>query len=256
MKLQNAILTVIILIVFDSGIFPQQTEYDRRFDLTICTTTRNAPAELLITDGSGNTFTGILKVDNEERPVFGWYTEKISEGGMFVYNTRGLSFYVKLDADFQHQQLFEALFNFDETIISGTYFYWGNEFVFYGIKSEQPDQPVDTIPDDEIFLADTSLPKIIPTGDISFNISSENPGPVIQIIPNPSTDKINIVSHVIDLEGCRAELFTIDGRLIRPFLLAKAGTSVSLTDLPKGIYVLKIYNKEQINVGTEKIIKN
>jgi hypothetical protein len=114
----------------------QEADSDPKFYLTISTVTRDAEATLFIKDNTGNTFTGTLIIDNDERPVFGWYTENISEGGIFHYNTVGIVFYVDLKMDFQHQQLFKGLFNFDKTTISGTYFYWGNEFIFSGKKVE------------------------------------------------------------------------------------------------------------------------
>ena len=129
--------SIIMLLICCIASYSQDSvyEYDMKFNLTICTTNRNAPAELTIINGSGNTFTGILFVDGEQRDVFGWYTEKKSEGGGFIYDTKGIVFYVRLKADFQHQQLFRGILNYDESYLSGTFFYWGNEFIFYGDRS-------------------------------------------------------------------------------------------------------------------------
>jgi len=114
------------------SLYSQEIKYDAKFDLTICTVTRNAPAKLFIKNGDGNTFSGVLIIDNDVRDVFGWYVYKISEGGAHKYNTKSMVFYVKIKADFQHQQLFRGILNFDESYLSGTYFYWGNEFIFFG----------------------------------------------------------------------------------------------------------------------------
>jgi uncharacterized membrane protein len=134
-------MKIIIASLFLTSLFfqvkAQEVEYNSKFNLTISTVDRDAEATLFIKDSTGNTFTGTLIIDNDERPVFGWYTENISEGGIYHYNTVGIVFYVDLKIDFQHQQLFKGLFNFDKTTISGTYFYWGNEFIFSGKKVVQ-----------------------------------------------------------------------------------------------------------------------
>jgi hypothetical protein len=131
--MKRTMLFVIFLMSLAS-LFSQEIEYDAKFNLTICTVTRNAPGELFIKNGDGNTFSGVLSIDNDVREVFGWYVDKISEGGIHRYNTKSIIFYVKLNADFQHQQLFRGILNYDETYLSGTYFYWGVEFIFFGDK--------------------------------------------------------------------------------------------------------------------------
>lgn len=108
------------------------------YDLKVSTMTRELDAKLYIKNGSGNTFSGTMVIDGDVRQVAGWYTEEKSEGGIYIYNTKSISFYVMLNnSDFMHQQLFRAKFNRDNTLLGGTYFYFGNEFIFSGKLGER-----------------------------------------------------------------------------------------------------------------------
>ncbi|MBN2275274.1 MAG: T9SS type A sorting domain-containing protein [Bacteroidales bacterium] len=238
------VLTTIMVI---TG-FTQEVSYDAKFDLTICTIKRNAPAELYIKNGSGNTFTGKLIVDNDEREVFGWYTEKISEGGIYIYNTRGIVFYVQLNQPgFQHQQLFKALYNYDETQISGTYFYWGNEFIFYGHRSDMIDNPVDPDP----FDPNPDTVSVQLTIIIDNNI-----GDLINVSPNPANDIITISSSVVLLNNIYCELYSDSGMLIKVTDPFSDITQIGLNDIPNGTYIIKFFSIEGQELGTVKIIKH
>jgi hypothetical protein len=200
--------------------FVNSQTYDEKYLLTICTMTRNAQAELYLKYGEGNTFTGVLKVDGNDRPVFGWVITKKSEGGQFAYNTISLSFQVKLNADFQHQQLFKGIFNYDKTIISGEYFYWGNEFPFQGEKT---------------YLS-TTTNKVVTT---------EN----VKIFPNPVKD----ILIIEDLSSnCKSiEIFDINGVKVLETVYAN---QISVINLNTGIYFLKLINSNN-SITTYKFIK-
>ena len=134
--MKKMFFTTVFLTFLIFNAFSQDSIYDAKYDLTISTTTRDADAILMIKDSTGNIFTGIFLIDDFERRVFGWYIQKISEGGQFKFNTEGMVFYCELEEGFPYQQLFKGIFNFDKSYISGTYFFWGNEFIFQGNKTD------------------------------------------------------------------------------------------------------------------------
>lgn len=136
--MKKVLFTTVFLTFLTISAFGQDSIYNTKYDLTISTTTRDADAILMLKDSTGNLFTGILIWDEFERRVFGWYTQKLSEGGPYIYNTEGMVFYCELEEGFPYQQLFKGIFNFDKTYISGTYFFWGNEFIFHGTKIDMP----------------------------------------------------------------------------------------------------------------------
>ena len=179
----------------------QDLIYDAKYDLTICTLTRNADAVLMINDSIGNMFTGILIGDDIERKVFGWYFQKKSEGGGYHYNTEGMVFYCKLEEGFQHQLLFKGLFNFDKSYISGDYFYWGNEFIFYGSKatSKKPHEATQKL----------------------------------KIYPNPVDNFLNIDSENNNNE--RIDIYELSGKIV---LSSTYSDRIRVSTLHAGVYIL------------------
>ena len=234
------LLTVLSIGTYVTGM-AQIPSYDAKYDLTVCTTQRNANGELYIKNGPGNTFTGKMLIDNDERDVFGWYVEKISEGGGFVYNTKGIVFYVKIVEEFQYLQLFKALYNYDQTFISGTFFFWGNEFIFYGNKSQGTVNPIDTITE--------------PTNPLISIIIDGNLSNFISISPNPTGNTITISSSVLELQKLYIELYSINGILIHKYEFHSNNEQINVSDIPKGNYIIKVYSNEGIELGTVKIAK-
>jgi hypothetical protein len=254
-NLKTAILFLILTVFVMNG-FSQETEYDTKYSITVYTTSRSADGELFIKNGNGNTFTGILKIDGDEREVFGWYTEKKSEGGMFVYNTKGIVFYVKLNADFQHQQLFKGIFNYNETFISGDFFYWGNEFIFNGYRS-QFEVPADTITEEEVTdtigteeIADTTN-----EGNDTLLMVEKSINDEILIIPNPFKNNLRISSATVDLQNKILSLYAINGHVLKKYFIKGNNDIFNTADLPYGSYIVKILDIDGKELLSKKLIK-
>jgi hypothetical protein len=171
--------------------------------------TRNADAVLLINDSIGNMFTGILQVDDLERRVFGWYVQKISQGGPYIYNTAGMVFYVKLVEGFEYQQLFKGLFNYDKTIISGEYTYWGNEFIFYVTRA-----------------------------DTSTSLKSDAATPGLRVYPNPVDDVLTLDSENRNNE--RIDIYSLSGKMV---LSSRFTDRVQVSTLHTGTYILVLTDR-------------
>ena len=81
--------------------------------------------------------------------------------------------------------------------------------------------------------------------NVNFNVS---------IFPNPTSDLINLTFE--KYEGFTLQLFDISGKLLNQLLLSDIKTIISVTQYPKGSYLLTLTNKENKNIKTYQIIKN
>jgi hypothetical protein len=210
---------IILIILILTGTFfnlsGQEVNYTSQFNLTLCSASRNLKAVLWIKDNTEKTFSGKFVVDNVANDVFGWYTEKKSE----IYTTEGIAFYVKyITAGYQHQQLFKGIFNYDKTIISGNYFYWGNEFGFYGNKEIQ-----------------TTLKSQIVEADI-------------KIYPNPVENYLVIDSNQ---KYAFCKIYDMAGNLVSEKDYQK---KIIVCDLNIGTYILVLVDNE-CNIEKIKFVK-
>ncbi|MGZ4047774.1 MAG: T9SS type A sorting domain-containing protein [Bacteroidia bacterium] len=77
----------------------------------------------------------------------------------------------------------------------------------------------------------------------------------IEIYPNPSVDKINLVSNA-DLKKCSLQIFDITGKLLKQEshdrILAQTVVEIDLSMLSSGVYILKIQSEK--GVDQKKII--
>jgi len=76
----------------------------------------------------------------------------------------------------------------------------------------------------------------------------------IKIYPNPTTENVTLeISHMENLENGIFKLYSLTGQLLQEHPVHSATTVVSMSNLPKGAYMLKV----KINNKTEdwKIIK-
>jgi hypothetical protein len=76
----------------------------------------------------------------------------------------------------------------------------------------------------------------------------------LKIYPNPTTEKITLeITNKEQLQAGKFTLYSVTGQLLQEHTVHSATTTVSLANLPKGIYMLKV----KINNRTEewKIIK-
>jgi len=77
----------------------------------------------------------------------------------------------------------------------------------------------------------------------------------IKIYPNPTTEKVTLkISNMERLQTGEFKLFSLTGQLLQTHPVHSETTIISLANLPKGAYILKVH----INDRTEdwKIIKN
>ena len=73
------------------------------------------------------------------------------------------------------------------------------------------------------------------------------------IFPNPTGNAL-IVQHANDQAGS-LELVTINGEVMKTFLLDMLSTELDLSDIPKGIYVLRIKNQTGQIIERHKVVK-
>jgi len=77
----------------------------------------------------------------------------------------------------------------------------------------------------------------------------------IKIYPNPTTEKVNLeITGWENLQRGSFKLYSLTGQLLQEHQVHSQTTTISLTNLPKGTYILKV----NINDRTEewKVIKN
>lgn len=218
MKIKKIILITVIFVLSVNS-YSQRYFYET-YTLTVCTSARDAICDLYILNKSGNTFAGVIVVDDVEFPIFGWYTFKQSGGDQFPYNTNGLSFYRYFEEGFQYQMLYKGIFNYDHSKINGEYFVWGNEFGFSGVKTQSS-------------IKNKYINKLIQQSD-EFDENN-----FISIYPNPVKNIINITNY----SDCdKIEIFNIKGELIQ---YHNYNASIDVSSLKPGIYILKLSNNEQ-----------
>ena len=73
----------------------------------------------------------------------------------------------------------------------------------------------------------------------------------INVYPNPTSDKVFISNNNVD----KVEVYTIDGRLIKTVKQEKEDNmSIDLSNSGNGVYMLRIYTKDNITPTTKKVI--
>jgi hypothetical protein len=80
----------------------------------------------------------------------------------------------------------------------------------------------------------------------TLTITSETLNSFVRVYPNPTTEKLFIVSKTSQ----KASLFNVAGQK----LLESNATELDVTDLPSGIYLLNLQNTQN-QISTFKIIK-
>ena len=84
-------------------------------------------------------------------------------------------------------------------------------------------------------------PVIIPTGNDQITDASQ----YINVFPNPANDLLNIESENYPIES--VELLTILGQtLLQLNNVRKTSVQLSVKDLPKGVYILKLQSGDEI----------
>ncbi|OFY87547.1 MAG: hypothetical protein A3F72_20935 [Bacteroidetes bacterium RIFCSPLOWO2_12_FULL_35_15] len=73
----------------------------------------------------------------------------------------------------------------------------------------------------------------------------------IKVYPNPATDKITM--EVPEFKNTSLEILSMDGRVLKNISLQSEKTQLNISNLAKGIYILKVKNDKKII--TKKLIK-
>lgn len=205
MKFKNYLILCLLLNFSTLDGFSQYENYDKKIDLTGYSRTRDGHVTVLIKDSTYGMFTGQYIVDDSiAKPLFGWYNVESSK-----YQSYGITFYVKNGEDFQQAQLFVGKFNFDRTKIIGRFFYWGNEYGFYG---------------DVEYLSNYN--------SIESPVSESN---LIDVYPNPVGDFLKI--DLKDKLYKSIEIYNLNGELI---IQAPAKDRINVNSLNTGAYILKL----------------
>jgi hypothetical protein len=78
----------------------------------------------------------------------------------------------------------------------------------------------------------------------------------LSIFPNPVQNTVTIASQQHGLKNVTALLYTIDGKIVKKERLFSDYSILKLNDIPAGTYVIKVVNKKDKEIGSEKIVKN
>lgn len=87
--------------------------------------------------------------------------------------------------------------------------------------------------------------------DLATSISEKTTPSAIRVYPNPATNQINIESEEMIRS---AELFTIDGKIIKKVNPNSKTLNIRLVGLNAGMYFLRVQTEGRI--FTEKIVMN
>ncbi len=88
------------------------------------------------------------------------------------------------------------------------------------------------------------------TNQITANLVKEKPNLSFELYPNPSKNKVNIVSRELIRE---LVVFSMDGKMISSQKVNSKTTTVDISSFPKGNYVVKVATENSI--GHSKIVK-
>ena len=87
-------------------------------------------------------------------------------------------------------------------------------------------------------------------------ISINTPGlkvPKIKIYPNPSNNHVTIETQLTNLN---IEIFDLNGRLVHSHNSLRRQSEINVSHLEKGLYILKIYYKDSMDLITKKLLIN
>jgi hypothetical protein len=76
----------------------------------------------------------------------------------------------------------------------------------------------------------------------------ETPPEAISIYPNPTNDKLYVTGYV----NCRLELLNTHGQVVS----RTNGSSLDLSGIPIGIYILRVYSAEGLLLAKQKVVKS
>ncbi len=79
-------------------------------------------------------------------------------------------------------------------------------------------------------------------------VSVGNTESKINVYPNPVTNTLNVVLKASIVSGAKLELIDITGRVVLGKNINAQQTQLSVTEIPSGIYLLKLYNGDSVDV--------
>lgn len=91
-------------------------------------------------------------------------------------------------------------------------------------------------------------------GTVSFEttpvgiVSVGNAGSGVNVYPNPVTNTLNVDIENEVKQGARFELVDITGRVVLGNDISDQHSKISVVDIPSGVYLLKLYNGDNIEV--------
>lgn len=78
--------------------------------------------------------------------------------------------------------------------------------------------------------------------------------PVVTVYPNPATTLVNVTLGKIRHLPVTYQLYDMMGRIVRTGSTSKDRISLSVADLKRGVYVLKLYDDNKTEILKEKIV--
>lgn len=75
----------------------------------------------------------------------------------------------------------------------------------------------------------------------------------VNIFPNPTAELVNLKIEKFD--GMTYRLFDVGGKKLQEAIIRQNATQITVTDYPKGTYLLTLTNNENNQLKTYKIIK-
>jgi len=89
-----------------------------------------------------------------------------------------------------------------------------------------------------------SIQALVSANGITENNSSAN----IKIYPNPSTGEFNLTANNIPDNTCNVAIYNLMGNVIKEFQWNGENTTFNLSNYASGIYILKVSNKDKIEI--------
>ncbi len=89
-------------------------------------------------------------------------------------------------------------------------------------------------------------------GNSETNLSAQKQ---VRIYPNPSQNILNIKSKRGVIKPIKVQLYDLNGRIIKQVSSNQNEFSINISNYPSGTYLLKLFNGYDIQIQTEKFIK-
>lgn len=78
----------------------------------------------------------------------------------------------------------------------------------------------------------------------------------LTVYPNPAHDFIHISIEARKGETFHVNIYDLNGRLIKTSAVENGRGKLSISELKQGVYLMKVYDRAGISIGTNQVIKN